>query len=721
MALERFGALTTLLATLAIATPVDAADSDTPPQPPARLEQAESLELDLDVVAKRLDRARQQIQPNLGASTYDFTPQALQEIPQGENAPLDRVLLQAPGVAQDSFGQIHVRGEHANVQYRINGVQLPEGLSVFGQAIESRFANSISLLTGALPAQYGFNTAGVVDIQTKTGTTNPGAVLSMYGGSRNWLQPSIEYGGRAGPVDWFVTGDYLHNNRGIENPTASTNAIHNTTDQFHGLAYVSGIIDENTRISLIVGGFNGQFQIPNSPGQTPQLGLVLNGVSNFNSTKLNENQRENSNFAILSLQKHVDDIDLQISAFTRSSNLNFTPDRLGDLLFNGIAQTASRSVFAGGLQADGSWRVNDQHTLRAGFLVQGARTTSATTSLVLPVDAMGMQTGDIPLSIADRSGRTGGRYGLYLQDEWRILPTVTINFGARFDAVDEYTSENQISPRVNVVWKPTATTTVFAGYSRYFVPPPFELVATTSLTKFLGTTAAPTVLLNNGVKAERSNYYNAGVSQVLVPGLTLGLEGYYKQSANLLDEGQFGAPIILTAFNYAQSQIAGGQLTLSYEQGPWTLYGNLAYSRAIGKNIISAQFNFEPDELAYISRHWIHLDHDQRWTGSAGVAYTLNKGTDHPTLFSGDMFVQSGLRAGTEKVPNGIALPTYAVGNISVVQKLNLGIGAGTQLRLDILNVSDAVYQIRDGSGVGVGAPQFGQRRTFLVGLAQRF
>ena len=103
------------------------------------------------------------------------------------------------------------------------------------------------------------------------------------------------------------------------------------------------------------------------------------------------------------------------------------------------------------------------------------------------------------------------------------------------------------------------------------------------------------------------------------------------------------------------------------------------------------------------------------------MAYTLNKGTDHPTLFSGDMFVQSGLRAGTEKVPNGIALPTYAVGNISVVQKLNLGIGAGTQLRLDILNVSDAVYQIRDGSGVGVGAPQFGQRRTFLVGLAQRF
>jgi outer membrane receptor protein involved in Fe transport len=144
------------------------------------------LSMNLDVVARQLDIARQQIQPSLGATTYTFSPQSLQDIPQGANAPLNQVLLQAPGVAQDSFGQIHLRGEHANVQYRINGVELPEGLSVFGQALESRFANSISLITGALPAQYGFQTAGVVDIQTKTGTTNPGAAISMYGGSWGW-------------------------------------------------------------------------------------------------------------------------------------------------------------------------------------------------------------------------------------------------------------------------------------------------------------------------------------------------------------------------------------------------------------------------------------------------------------------------------------------------------------------------------------------------------
>ena len=210
---------------LAMAAAPAFAESPTPASQDPADAGTTSITLDtMEIISQELNTARLQIQPSLGASTYYFGPEALETIPQGENAPLNQVLLQMPGVAQDSFGQIHVRGEHANVQFRINGVQLPEGLSVFGQALETRFARSISLLTGALPAQYGFFTAGVLDIQTKTGLTNPGFALSMYGGSFNWLQPSFEYGGHEGPVDWFFTGDHLSNERGIENPAATYNA-----------------------------------------------------------------------------------------------------------------------------------------------------------------------------------------------------------------------------------------------------------------------------------------------------------------------------------------------------------------------------------------------------------------------------------------------------------------------------------------------------------------
>ena len=47
--------------------------------------------------------------------------------------------------------------------------------------------------------------------------------------------------------------------------------------------------------------------------------------------------------------------------------------------------------------------------------------------------------------------------------------------------------------------------------------------------------------------------------------------------------------------------------------------------------------------------------------------------------------------------------------------------GAGTQLRLDVINLLDRTCEIRDGTGVGVGAPQYGLRRTILGGLLQRF
>jgi hypothetical protein len=675
----------------------------------------------IEVISQELNAARLQIQPSLGASTYTFSPEALATIPQGENAPLNQVLLQMPGVAQDSFGQIHVRGDHANVQFRINGVQLPEGLSVFGQALESRFANSISLLTGALPAQYGFQTAGVLDIQTKTGLTNPGFGLSMYGGSFNWLQPSFEYGGHEGPVDWFLTGDYLGNDRGIENPAATYNALHDATQQFHGFSYMSGIIDPDTRVSVVGGAFNGLFQIPNNPGQVTIPGLSAFGINSFNSSYLNEVQHESAQFGLISLQKHVDDINVQLSAFVRNSVLSFSPDPIGDLLFNGVTPFARRSNLAEGVQADASWRINDSHTLRGGFLGQVETTAFDTNSFVLPVDASGAPTSDVPLSIVDNGARTGGLYGVYLQDEWRISPGLTLNSGLRFDGVNEYTNETQLSPRVNLVMKATESTTVHAGYSRYFVPPPFELVTPTAISLFNGTTAASAVQQDSLVKAERSHYFDVGVNQIIVPGLTIGLDGYYKLATNLIDEGQFGAPIILTAFNYAKAYVAGGVFTVSYDQGPWSIYGNAAYSRAMGTDIVSAQFNFAPDELAYIAQHYIHLDHDQTWTASAGAAYTFNKGTKYQTRVSVDLVAQSGLRASTATVPNGASLPEYATVNASIVQKLDLGFGQGTEFRLDVLNIGDAVYEIRNGTGVGVGAPQFGIRRAILAGLTQRF
>ena len=678
----------------------------------------------LDVVAKRLDRERSAIQPSLGATRYDFSRTAIENIPQDENAPLSQVLLRAPGVVQDSFGQIHVRGDHGNLQYRLDGVQLPEGLSLFSNAISTRFANDLSLITGALPAQYGLRTAGVVDITLKSGTTNPGGEASITGGSYNWVQPALQYGGRSGAIDYFAVGQYLSNGIGVENPTASYTPLHDDTAQWYALAKVTGLVDDNTRVSLIAGGASARYQIPNTPGQTPAF--AVNGISNWNSSILDQRQWEDTYFGIASFQKHIGEADFQLSGFARYSNLSYKPDPLGDLLYNGIAPWTNRTSLATGVQGDGSWKVASSHTLRGGFLVQRERVTSLTNANALPlVDDPNNPGGDPipsdqPTGFTEGSDLVGWTYSVYLQDAWKVIPSVTVNFGARFDAINGSTQESQLSPRINVVWEPDPRATLRAGYARYFTPPPLAQVNANALAVRTGTTAQPEITQNSPVKAERADYFDVGVTLKPIEGLTYGFSAYYKFAQNLLDEGQFGAPISLTSFNYANAQVKGFELFTTYDQGPWSVFANLAWSRTSASNINSAQFNFSPDELNYIANHSIYTDHDQGWTGSAGAAYVFNQGTDWATRVSADLLFGSGLRTSVI-TPNDTSLPAYATLNLALVQKVPISVSKGTQVRLDVMNVTDASYQLRTGGGVGVGAPQYGMRRTFLVTLAQKF
>jgi outer membrane receptor protein involved in Fe transport len=691
--------------------------------PEAQPQPAPSDGLAIEVVGKRLDRERSEIQPSLGATRYDFSKTAISNTPLGENATLNQVLLRAPGVVQDGFGQIHVRGDHGSLQYRLDGVQLPEGLALFSSILSPRFADQLSLITGALPAQYGLRTAGVVDITVKSGTTNPGGEASAMVGSYNWVQPALEYGGRSGNFDYFAVGQYVSNNIGIENPTPSTAPLHDATAQWYALTKLSAVADENTRLSFIAGGASARYQIPNVPGQTPAF--PVNGITDWNSAVLDQRQWEDTYFGIASLQKSYQNFNMQLSGFARYSKLSYQPDALGDLLYNGVAPWSQRSSLAFGVQADASWKVASNHTLRGGFLVQREQVSSFSQNNALglvpdPLNPGELIPGDRPVGFSDGSNLIGWTYSVYLQDEWKITPTVTVNFGARFDAISGQISENQVSPRINVVWEPTPQISLRAGYSRYFVPAPLNQVGFASLAARTGTTAEPENFINDPVRAERSDYFDVGLTVKPMEGLTLGFAGYYKFAENYLDKGQFGAPIQLASFNYANAQVKGFELYANYDQGPWSVYGNLAWSKVSATKINSAQYNFSPEDLSYIGSYWIAADHDQGWTGSAGAAYIFNQGSDRATRVSADVLFGSGLRTSVV-TPNDTSLPAYATLNLSVTQKVPIGGSKGTQIRLDAINVTDGVYELRTGEGVGVGAPQYGMRRAFFVTLAQKF
>jgi outer membrane receptor protein involved in Fe transport len=668
--------------------------------------------LSLQVVAKRLEVARNGLSPETGSSVYRFSEKAIQELPQGGDTPMSSVLLQAPGVAQDSFGGLHIRGEHAEIQYRIDGIELPEGIAAgFSQTFSPRFAQSISLLEGALPAQYGYHTAGVVQIQTKSGESLQGGDLEIYGGQRNTLQPNFELGGTKGNLDYYTTGYYLQNTRGLEPPTPGPQALHDFTDQGNGFGYLSYFLSPTMRVAAF-GGINvSHYEIPANPDQPPAF--ALNGVSSFPSADIQEAQLEQNYYGVIALQGIVGkDIDYQVAGFSRYSTLSFHPDNYGDLIYNGVAARIFRGDWASGAQGDFAYRGLATHTVRAGYYFTGERAEIDNHSLVFP-GGPGFQTSDFPEAIVDNRALTQWLYGVYLQDEWRPLPKLTINYGVRFDLYDGITRSDQASPRLAVVYQLFERTALHAAYARYFTPPPLESVSGEDITKFLGTTNQPVVLRNSTISPERAHYFDVGATQNLPHGLKVDLDSYYKKSRDLIDEGQFGPTLIFTPFNYDKGRQYGVEFTTSLNLEKLTAYTNFAYSVAQGTNIVSDQFLFDPAELAYIKTHYVFLDHDQTFTASWGGAYRL-----YGFLLTLDGNYASGLRTGFANTGNQ---PFYIQFDAGIVKSLTLPKAGRFDARLAAVNLGDWIYQLRSGSGIGVFAPQYGPRRSVYAGLKWYF
>ena len=712
------------------------------------------------------DAARSNLYTAIGTTSDTISHDTIEALPQGTNAPVERVILQAPGVSQDSAasGLLHVRNDHANVQFRINGIMLPDGVTGFGSIFDTDFIGSISLITGALPAEYGLRTVGLIDITTRNDIFNNSGSISYYGGSRGTIEPSFDYGGTycpsstatattkpsaaaaacIGGVQYFLTGSYLQTTEGIENTLPTLNAIHDFSSQEKGFAYASTFLDPYTRLTLLAGTATSNFQIPNVPGSPTVLNSAF-GVTTFDSSKLNENQYEDTQFGVLALQRSINGFDGQLSYFTRYDDLHFMPDPVGDLLLNGIASDISRQSYTNGIQGDASYVLNPVHTLRMGFTVSAEQTGVDNTSWV---EAGAPPGAEPPFQITDDADKLGWLAGVYAQDEWKITDKLTMNVGLRFDQMWQYVDANQLSPRVSFTYKPFANTTLHAGYARYFTPPVLVEAAPFNPALFNGTTGAASNDGNSPVQPERSHYFDAGIDQIIPFGCTttankdcttldLGLDAYYKIATDLIDNGNFGQALVLSAFNYAKGVVQGVEFSAKYHSGNFQAYANLAVGQEKATDVVSNQYLFDSTtpladlggltELQYIDSHWIYTDHTQIVTGSAGVAYKFCGRPSYAgetwwnslcgTRVSADMIYGSGLRTGDANIGTQ---PPYAQFNTSIAHEFAMPDGKPLTVRFDVVNIFDTIYQIRNGSGIGVFASQYGPRRGYFIGISKK-
>lgn len=682
---------------------------------------------DIVVTAQRLNAAREKIDPSIGAQASTFQHTDLEIQPGGIDRGLAGVLLQAPGVSMDNDGdgEVHIRNEHGNVLYRLNGINIPQAFHGFGSLVDPRVAESVEVLTGALPAQYGFRTTGVVNLTTRKESFDADGDVGIYGGSNGTFTPSFTLRGPIGRLNYFVSGSYQQTDQGLANPEPTRSAIHDRSKTWRGFGYVSYILGDNDRLAVFGGTALAKVQLPNQTGISPDYSL--NGRTTFDSATLDQNQQQDAWFGVTSWQHSTDQFNLQVAAFTRYAKARFLPDpQGGTLMFNGTESDLTQVSKAIGFQVDGSLKLGEAHTLRAGLFYQQDQSRSNSINRVFPgvlnpVTNSIDQTSDVPVVVPVSERLTGRDWSAYVQDEWKLGEAVTVNAGLRYDHSKSQISESQLSPRIGLVWTPDTATTVHLGYARYFTPPPLVLIGQGTLAAFNGTTGAPPSTASGPIRSQRENMFDVGLQHQFGGRLTLGIDVYYKLATNLLDDAELGTLRISSPFNYAKARNWGVELSASYAKGPLHVYGNLARGQQQATSIVSNQFLFEPGEIAYIHNHYIFTDHSQKWTASGGIQLDLNDGIGklRPAL---DFIYGSGLRAGdpVTNIPNGGTQQSYVVANFGVAQVIGSE-EHGWTLRFDVINLFDKVYLEADGSGVGAGQPVYGPRRGFFVGLRKSF
>ena len=410
-----------------------------------------------------------------GVSKYTFTARDITGLPQAEATPLNQVLLQMPGVALDQNQEIHIRGEHAGIQYQMNGILLPLDINndpTFTQLLNSYFVKSVSLIDGVLPAEYGYRTSGVVEISTKKGCDDPHNEFTIYGGQRDTAQPSFQLGGCSGKFSYFLTGVYTHSNLGLSSATRGPDPIHDDTNQGQGFAYLTYSISPTTQLSLITGMTVAHNQFPNVPGETPEFTLSGINPAEFPSEDIDSTLDQQDYYGVLALNGALgSNADYQLAYTMHYNRENFNPDDISDLIYQGIAPKVFDSDFSNSAQGNLTYRWND-HTLRGGFYFGEYGVEADNTSQVFPLKGGVPLT--VPVSITTDLNKINLVYGVYLQDTWQLSEKLSVNFGSRWDRASGLVNDSQFSPTINFVYKPRRDTTIHAGFARNFQIPNFQ-------------------------------------------------------------------------------------------------------------------------------------------------------------------------------------------------------------------------------------------------------
>ena len=606
------------------------------------------------------------------------------------------------GAARAPTGEVHIRGQHAEYTYYVDGVPVPAGISgSLNELFDPQVVNQIDFQTGGWDAEYGNKNAAVVNVTTRIPSGGFHLDASGYGGSFSANGQALNASTNAGKVGFFFSG--ARQATDMRREPVAFDSLHDAVSNFHndgtdlfGFGKIQYVPSDRDVVNLDVNRTRTRFAVPfdSVEGIIDDQQQDVNGFVNLGwHHRFAESSSGSGRSA-----------ELFTGAFFRDGSLTYTPGRTDDPTFVFAPDTThyvlseDRNFHTAGLKLDYTVEPHHGLELKTGVLAsltRGHEDFASVTSSGSPG----------PASNSDLKGSDVGVYAqaaIAPSDKWELRTGVRFdNHNAPFAG-----NQHQVSPRVKLSFFPDPANTFWVYYGRLFLPTNVEDLRAITSDAQGGVVAAPTL-------PERDDFYEVGYVHRFPLGIVTKLSAYHKRSSPGIDDNTVPGSAIVTSVNIEQVRITGIEGVVEIRPpGPVSGYVNLALNHAYGYGAITG--GFFP---AVPPSGTFDLDHDQRLSGVASVVYAARglylsaTGTYGSGLTNG-ADPDSTYGTGLLDFNKSIKVPPSFILNASAGYAFAVG-GAVLRPQIYVENVFDKQYLLKGAffSGASFGRPRSVQLR----------
>ena len=605
------------------------------------------------------------------------------------------------GSVRAPTGEVHIRGQHAEYTYYVDGVPVPAGISgSLNELFDPEVVNQIDFQTGGWDAEYGNKNTAVVNVNTRIPTGGFHLDASSYDGSFASEGQSVNLSTNAGKFGFFASG--ARQATDMRRDPVVFDTLRNAVENFHndgtdlfGFAKLQYVPSSRDVVNLDLNRSRTRFAVPfdSVAGTIDDHQQDVNGFVNVGW------RHRFGEAAVV----ETGSSELFAGAFFRDGSLTYTPgatDTPSFIFFPDTTPynlTEDRNFHTVGVKLDYLLRLHHGLEFKIGTLSSVTRGHEDFET----VDSAGNPG---PASVSDLSGSD---IGVYAQSAISPSDRLELRAGVRYDNHNAPFAGNQsqVSPRVKLSFFPDPANTFWIYYARLFVPTNVEDLRAITSVADSGVVAEPTL-------PERDDFFEVGYVHRFPFGVVTKLSGYYKRSSPGIDDNTVPGSAIVTSVNIEQARITGIEAVVEIRpRGPVSGYLNLALNHAYGFGTITGGFFPAEPPSGYFD-----LDHDQRLSGVGSLVYAR-----HGLYLSATGIYGSGLTNGNDTASYGTGLldfnkdahvtPSFIL-NASAGYALALG-GVVLRPQVYVDNVLDHKYLLKGAffSGASVGRPRTVQVR----------